>query len=311
MAGKSTFLRQNALIALLAQIGSLRAGDARADRHRRPAVLARRRRRRSGARPLHLHGRDGRDRGDPQSGRRALARDPRRDRPRAPRPSTGCRSPGPRSSICTRVNRCRALFATHYHELTALSAKLPRLFNATVRVKEWQGDVVFLHEVLPGAADRSYGIQVAKLAGLPPRGDRARQIGAGETRGAGPRPEPRARWSTTCRCSRCPRAPRRKPRCNKRGAAADRGLEGAASRRDVAARGAGGAVCAEGETAEVVIAVARQASGGQAPKIKPRSPKAARRWPFCCQVDRPRTGYAARRTSFNATLSFAFRFLTR
>ncbi len=64
-------------------------------------------------------------------------------------------------------NRCRALFATHYHELTALSANLPRLFNATVRVKEWQGDVVFLHEVLPGAADRSYGIQVAKLAGLP------------------------------------------------------------------------------------------------------------------------------------------------
>jgi DNA mismatch repair protein MutS len=64
-------------------------------------------------------------------------------------------------------NRCRALFATHFHELTALSAKLPRLFNATVRVKEWQGEVVFLHEVTAGAADRSYGIQVAKLAGLP------------------------------------------------------------------------------------------------------------------------------------------------
>jgi DNA mismatch repair protein MutS len=66
------------------------------------------------------------------------------------------------------VNRSRALFATHFHELTALAAKLPRLFNATVRVKEWGGDVVFLHEVVPGAADRSYGIQVAKLAGLPP-----------------------------------------------------------------------------------------------------------------------------------------------
>ncbi|WFU40922.1 DNA mismatch repair protein MutS [Bradyrhizobium sp. CB82] len=65
-------------------------------------------------------------------------------------------------------NRCRTLFATHYHELTALSAKLPRMFNATVRVKEWQGNVVFMHEVLPGSADRSYGIQVAKLAGLPP-----------------------------------------------------------------------------------------------------------------------------------------------
>ena len=66
------------------------------------------------------------------------------------------------------TNRCRALFATHFHELTALAATLPRLFNATVRVKEWQGEVVFLHEVVPGAADRSYGIQVAKLAGLPP-----------------------------------------------------------------------------------------------------------------------------------------------
>jgi DNA mismatch repair protein MutS len=65
------------------------------------------------------------------------------------------------------ANRCRALFATHFHELTALAAKLPRLHNATVRVKEWQGEVVFLHEVVPGAADRSYGIQVAKLAGLP------------------------------------------------------------------------------------------------------------------------------------------------
>lgn len=65
------------------------------------------------------------------------------------------------------VNRSRALFATHYHELTALAARLSRLHNATVRVKEWQGDVVFLHEVVAGAADRSYGIQVAKLAGLP------------------------------------------------------------------------------------------------------------------------------------------------
>jgi DNA mismatch repair protein MutS len=65
------------------------------------------------------------------------------------------------------TNRCRALFATHFHELTVLAARLKRLFNATVRVKEWHGEVVFLHEVMPGAADRSYGIQVAKLAGLP------------------------------------------------------------------------------------------------------------------------------------------------
>jgi DNA mismatch repair protein MutS len=66
------------------------------------------------------------------------------------------------------VNRCRALFATHYHELTSLAAKLPDLACHTMRVKEWQGDVVFLHEVAAGAADRSYGIHVAKLAGLPP-----------------------------------------------------------------------------------------------------------------------------------------------
>jgi DNA mismatch repair protein MutS len=65
------------------------------------------------------------------------------------------------------VNRCRALFATHYHEMTALAGKLAGVRNATVAVKEWEGDVIFLHEVREGAADRSYGVQVAKLAGLP------------------------------------------------------------------------------------------------------------------------------------------------
>jgi DNA mismatch repair protein MutS len=66
------------------------------------------------------------------------------------------------------VNRCRALFATHYHELTALAAKLADLSCHSMRVKEWQGEVVFLHEVAAGSADRSYGVHVAKLAGLPP-----------------------------------------------------------------------------------------------------------------------------------------------
>lgn len=65
------------------------------------------------------------------------------------------------------VNRCRALFATHYHEMTALAAKLDGVENATVAVKEWEGEVIFLHEVRRGAADRSYGVQVARLAGLP------------------------------------------------------------------------------------------------------------------------------------------------
>jgi DNA mismatch repair protein MutS len=64
-------------------------------------------------------------------------------------------------------NRARALFATHYHELTVLKERLKDLKPVTMRVSEWKGDIVFLHEVVPGAADRSYGIQVAKLAGVP------------------------------------------------------------------------------------------------------------------------------------------------
>lgn len=85
-------------------------------------------------------------------------------------------------------NRCRAIFATHFHEMTALSEKLARLANVTMRVKEWDGDVVFLHEVAKGAADRSYGVQVARLAGLPEAVvNRARdvlhQLEAGETSG--------------------------------------------------------------------------------------------------------------------------------
>ena len=66
------------------------------------------------------------------------------------------------------VNRSRALFATHFHELTQLAETSPRLVNLAMRVSEFKGNLVFLHEVVAGAADRSYGIQVAKLAGLPP-----------------------------------------------------------------------------------------------------------------------------------------------
>jgi len=90
------------------------------------------------------------------------------------------------------VNGCRALFATHYHELTRLSDTLTRVDNATVAVKEHDGDVIFLHEVRSGAADRSYGVQVAKLAGLPPAVvDRARVVldalERGEREGGGAR----------------------------------------------------------------------------------------------------------------------------
>ena len=87
------------------------------------------------------------------------------------------------------TNRCRALFATHYHEMTALSARLPGVENATVAVREWDGEVIFLHEVVRGAADRSYGVQVARLAGLPASvveraRDILRQLESGEREGS-------------------------------------------------------------------------------------------------------------------------------
>ena len=75
------------------------------------------------------------------------------------------------------INKCRALFATHYHELTDLAANLPAAGNACLHAKEWDGDLVFLHDVRAGAADKSYGVQVAKLAGLPKAAvDRARAV---------------------------------------------------------------------------------------------------------------------------------------
>ena len=75
------------------------------------------------------------------------------------------------------VNQCRALFATHYHELTALIDSLEGAQNASLRAKDWNGDLVFLHDVKAGPADKSYGIQVAKLAGMPPAViERAHQV---------------------------------------------------------------------------------------------------------------------------------------
>ncbi|HBV65597.1 MAG TPA: DNA mismatch repair protein MutS, partial [Rhodopirellula sp.] len=62
---------------------------------------------------------------------------------------------------------CRTLFATHYHELTQLSESLPRVSNLNVAVKEWDDEVVFLHRIVKGGADKSYGIHVARLAGIP------------------------------------------------------------------------------------------------------------------------------------------------
>jgi DNA mismatch repair protein MutS len=166
MAGKSTFLRQNALIAILAQIGSfvparathigvvdrlfsrVGAADDLARGHstfmvemvETAAILN-------------------------QAGERALVILDEIGRGTAT--FDGLSIAWATIEHLHEQNRCRALFATHFHEMTALAGKLPRLHNATMRVKEWQGDVVFLHEVVAGAADRSYGIAVAKLAGLP------------------------------------------------------------------------------------------------------------------------------------------------
>jgi DNA mismatch repair protein MutS len=167
MAGKSTFLRQNALIALLAQAGSF-VPASRA----RIGVIDRLFSRVGAADDLAR----GRSTFMVEMVETAVILNQASERSlvildeigRGTATFDGLSIAWAAIEHLHEANRCRALFATHYHELTALSAKLPRLFNATVRVKEWQGNVVFLHEVLPGSADRSYGIQVAKLAGLPP-----------------------------------------------------------------------------------------------------------------------------------------------
>ncbi|HWE77874.1 MAG TPA: DNA mismatch repair protein MutS [Pseudolabrys sp.] len=166
MAGKSTFLRQNALIAILAQMGSFVPA-----RYARIGVVDRLFSRVGAADDL------ARGRSTfmvemvetaailNQAGPRALVILDEIGRGTAT--FDGLSIAWAAIEHLHDVNRCRSLFATHYHELTALSARLDRLHNATVKVKEWKGDVVFLHEVVAGAADRSYGIQVAKLAGLP------------------------------------------------------------------------------------------------------------------------------------------------
>ncbi|MCH9049922.1 MAG: DNA mismatch repair protein MutS [Proteobacteria bacterium] len=166
MAGKSTFLRQNALIAILAQTGSFVPAE-----HARIGVVDR------------LFSRVG--------AADDLARGRSTFMVEMVETATILNQAGPSALVILdeigrgtatfdglsiawatiehlhEVNRCRALFATHFHELTALASKLSSMSNHTMRVKEWQGDVVFLHEVTTGAVDRSYGIHVAKLAGMP------------------------------------------------------------------------------------------------------------------------------------------------
>ncbi len=166
MAGKSTFLRQNALIAILAQSGSFVPAD-----EARIGIVDR------------LFSRVGAS-DDLARGRSTFMVE-------MVETAAILNQAGPRAFVILDeigrgtatfdglsiawavveylhdVNRCRALFATHYHELTALAARLPNLACHAMRVKEWRGELVFLHDVGPGAADRSYGIHVARLAGLP------------------------------------------------------------------------------------------------------------------------------------------------
>ncbi len=176
MAGKSTFLRQNALLAILAQAGSfvparslrlgvvdrlfsrVGAGDdlARgrstfmAEMVETAAILTQ-------ATPRSFVILDEIGRGTATYDGLAIA--------------WAC------AEALHDVNRCRALFATHYHELATLEERLAHVSNLSLRAKEWNGDLVFLHEAGPGPADRSYGVQVAKLAGVPPAVvARARQV---------------------------------------------------------------------------------------------------------------------------------------
>ena len=206
MAGKSTFLRQNALIAVLAQMGSFvpaRAAhigvvDRLFSRVGAADDLARGRstfmvEMVETAAILN------------QAGERALVILDEIGRGTAT--FDGLSIAWATIEHLHESNRCRALFATHFHEMTALAAKLPRLHNATMRVKEWQGEVVFLHEVVAGAADRSYGIQVAKLAGLPPGVIERAKVGAGADRSRGPHlaGAPADRRSAAVRRARGPR----------------------------------------------------------------------------------------------------------
>ena len=166
MAGKSTFLRQNALIALLAQMGSFVPADA-AHIGLVSQLFSR------------VGASDDLARGQStfmvemvetaailnQADDRALVILDEIGRGTAT--YDGLSIAWATLEHLHDTNQCRALFATHYHEMAVLADKLMGVENANVAVKEWEGDVIFLHEVHKGSADRSYGVQVARLAGLP------------------------------------------------------------------------------------------------------------------------------------------------
>jgi DNA mismatch repair protein MutS len=167
MAGKSTFLRQNALIAILAQAGSFVPAD---EAH--VGIVDRLFSRVGAADDLAR----GRSTFMVEMVETATILNQATDRSlvildeigRGTATFDGLSIAWATLENLHEVNRCRSLFATHFHELTSLTARLDALACHSMRVTEWEGDVVFLHEVIAGAADQSYGVHVAKLAGLPP-----------------------------------------------------------------------------------------------------------------------------------------------
>lgn len=166
MAGKSTFLRQNALIAILAQAGCFVPA-----KHAHIGVVDRVFSRVGAADDLA----GGRSTFMVEMMETATILNQATDKSlvildeigRGTATFDGLAIAGAVVEYLHDVNRCRAIFATHYHELTELREQLDGLDTVTMRSREWQGDIIFLHEVVRGAADGSYGIQVARLAGLP------------------------------------------------------------------------------------------------------------------------------------------------
>jgi DNA mismatch repair protein MutS len=186
MGGKSTFLRQNALVAILAQMGSFVPAD-RATIGIIDRVFSR-----VGASDDIAHGRSTFMVEMVETAailNRATARSLviLDEIGRGTATFDGLSIAWAAVEALHNDTGCRGLFATHFHEMTALAKSLNRVRNVTMAVREWEGDVVFLHEVVPGAADRSYGIQVARLAGLPESVlSRARQVlGVLESRSSG------------------------------------------------------------------------------------------------------------------------------
>jgi len=166
MAGKSTFLRQNALIAVLAQMGSyvpaqsahIGIVDRLFSRVGAADDLAR------GRSTFMVEMVETAGILNQATGRSLVILD---EIGRGTATFDGLSIAWAVVEYLHEMNKCRALFATHYHELTALAGRLPQVANVTMEVREWRDEIIFLHKVKPGAADRSYGIQVAKLAGLP------------------------------------------------------------------------------------------------------------------------------------------------